>query len=405
MKRIIIFSVILLHSCFSVFGQIDENGCQVSGKEIPIIYNRSILNQKLPEMEFQFDSVRALSEVNTNNAEAYPWISNDGFRIYYSKQIGLYSILCQSERENLDSNFTMPQILSVNFPYTDNFSPWLTKDELNIYFIIYETDGNRSTTLYHASRNKIGEDFISPIKVNLSGYVSGFVSGQSFTEDMLQLFIFNSRESPRILIFNMLSHNDYALADTLNMPSGYKPSPGQLGNNDLKYYLALEDNDKKVLLYCFTRESVKGKFNDIYYLNNELINDSLFRNIQPTLSSDGDYFVFTRAISNIYGFNDLYFAYNKPHNSNVNQLIGNPSILKIYPNPSSSLITITFENSKDLEIENISIFTSSGILIQNFSINSDLKEINISVKDYAPGSYLCTLKTRKGLMSSKFIIN
>jgi hypothetical protein len=192
-----IFRAIFLSLIF--FSQIGY--CQLDMKGIPIRENTGNYSNfriaaqtgTIPGFSMPFNTVRALSEINVvNKADAYPWMSSDGLRLYYSKQtVSSLSSIYYADRPNIESNFNTPQsIINGTITSHELVSCWLTNDELNIYFIADDIpNGNMTTTLFHSTRTSTSTNFSSLNVVTLTGSITGFIVGVSFTQDMSQLFV------------------------------------------------------------------------------------------------------------------------------------------------------------------------------------------------------------------------
>ncbi|MDD5528686.1 MAG: T9SS type A sorting domain-containing protein [bacterium] len=130
-----------------------------------------------------FDSLRPLSEINiTDTADAYPWISPNGLHLYFAQEDSQGVYLYMASRSNRDSLFGAKESLKINFPGTNNFSCFLTNNELEIYF--------RAGIIYYAKRGSIGDTFSTPEAMpEFSGI--GFVSGLSLTPDSSELYLYN----------------------------------------------------------------------------------------------------------------------------------------------------------------------------------------------------------------------
>jgi hypothetical protein len=405
-RKQMVFSIFIFVG-ISIYAQVDENGNYSKTKNS----KRNNLNNKglikpIPDIDIHFDSIRALSELNLPlNAEAYPWISDDGLRLYYTMETDSVDMIVLSKREHIDSSFKTPQILSINSSLSDNLSQWLTRDELNIYFFIKESDNYLKSTLYHSERKSREDEFGKPSKVVLQGNISGFLWGPSFTMDMKKLYLYNSNfDMSNTLIFEKVDIDEYQLIDTLNIPDGYVSDPGKLGQNDLKYYLALTDTNGCKALHVFERESVEDDFDSVYYLNNQIINDLFFKNIQPSISNNGNFFVFTRNGWDSWAGNDLYIAYNFiPSAGFVNNLLSNTKI-SVYPNPTVGYLTFEISESKNEELS-ISIYSINGRFQESVMISKNSFRAFLPAAEYKPGVYLYEI-TGSGsfLGSGKFII-
>lgn len=75
-------------------------------------------------------------------------------------------------------------------------------------------------------------------------------------------------------------------------------------------------------------------------------------------------------------------------------------LTKIYPVPASNEITI---DTKTNVIESITLFDITGKEINTFSVDSPI--IKIDVSNYAKGNYILQVKSDKGILNRKIIIN
>jgi hypothetical protein len=308
--RIILFLLALVFSNLIGLAQKDANGNLVSNEK-PQPSAASEAKYNILSLNFNFETLRPLTELNQNNqADAYPWISNDGKSLYYTRQGSPDDRIVKTTRENIWSLFSEPVELSVNLEGEDNLSPWLTADELHIFFVYREPNGQFTVTLYHASRSSVDESFGEPIAVTLLGNASGFIGGPSLTQDLDQLYLFNAEGT---LLFEKVSDNVYALADILNAPNALESAPGQLSPDGLKYYAFLKtSSEPNTKLYMAERADIASSFTSIFLLDNNSLNSSMFNFNQPSISADGNFFVFTRTKS-LWERNDLYIAQNNPN--------------------------------------------------------------------------------------------
>ena len=148
------------------------------------------------DISLPFDSVRPLIEFNSpDTAEAYPWISPDGLRLYFTKGTGENDEIVISTRNSQYNAFGPIYPLKIDFNADKKFSCWLTDDELELYF----TTGRYGDSAMYAIRTNPSDWFLDPeFLPSISKY--GFISGISVIGNELYLFnpIINGSE---ILIF------------------------------------------------------------------------------------------------------------------------------------------------------------------------------------------------------------
>jgi len=365
---------------------------------------------QIDTINFEFDVVRELSELNDpGSGEGYPWISDDGLRIYFTTYLFSVSVSVLSQKEHIDSLFSEPIALTINSDSTNNNSPWLTKDELDIYFVSGVAEILNQTKLYHASREDINDEFDAPVEVILNGANEGFYSSPSFTEDLEQVFIFNANGTNRDTVFHFekSDDNEYNIVDALPTPIGYIPGPGKLSKNGLRYFLSMSNSagfGKK--MYVAEREDLDSTFDSFYFIDNEFINSSGSQNIQPSLSRNGRFMVFTRNDGQTWSANDLFIAYNyEPVSVNENEL-NERFIIKISPNPASDFIRFEIVND-DQSYKNLDlvIYSSDGRVIDETSFKSQNNNMYLSTTEYNSGMYFFKVKSDKGdFASGSFIM-
>lgn len=309
-------------------------------------------------LEIEFENFRSLTEINTyDSGEGYPWISNDGLRLYFTKldENGDPKIY-YSERIDLGSDFSNIHSLNINMEDEDNFSCWLSDDELDIYFIVRIENGSMATTLLHSSRSSIEDEFINSIEVELIGNINGFLSGPSLTTNSNQLYIYNSDYYNNILIFDRTGDDEFTLSDSLQIPYGYSPHPGSLCSNLMYYFSMIESVSNEQRLYLYERQNSNDPFNMLYCILNDSL--SIQNNyLQPSVSNNGNHFAFVRGNGISWSANDLYLAYVVNTNIEYQIVVNNYPLLNNYPNPFNPTTTISFsipvESKVNLSIHNI----------------------------------------------------
>ena len=139
-------------------------------------------------------TIRPLFELDQlATGEAYPWISEDGLRIYYTafnSTDSVYSIW-YSERENIEMSFDLHFLLGINSDQEDNLSAWLTQDERIMAYAKRCDEGPRDSEIYISKRGSIQDDFSEFKKIELPDMIKGTVLSPSFTPDLKQMFLFN----------------------------------------------------------------------------------------------------------------------------------------------------------------------------------------------------------------------
>lgn len=365
------------------------------------------VSTSIPSIDFEYDYVRRISELDVDTyPESNPWISNDGLRLYYETyQTGDTSThIAFAERQHIDSTFGDPKFLSLKPNSTFDLTPWLTEDELSIFFTITTSVISMNTTIYRSNRNSISENFGESIPITLSGKAMERIGNPCFTQDLSELYLYNlDTNTAQILIFNKIGVNSYQLSDTLNVPEGFSIRSGKLADNDLKYYISLTDSNRNEFFYVYIRKEATLDFDSIYYLDNDLINDPYYANRSPSISSDGKCFVFIRNDKTSWTTNELFITYNPgPVTGGFNESLNNS--VSIYPNPASDFVTFDLNNLKNVA-QTLTIHTQNGVLVETrkFSSNSS---ITIPTSHYTSGIYYYNIiNTSSPSAAGMFIVN
>ena len=85
----------------------------------------------------------------------------------------------------------------------------------------------------------------------------------------------------------------------------------------------------------------------------------------------------------------------------VNELNLQEADLKVYPNPASDIIYVSWDLKTGFT--NISIFDLSGKLVMKKDFNNSMKE-SINIESFIPGTYICKVSSPKGSISKNFIV-
>jgi hypothetical protein len=350
----------------------------------------SVSLECFPQSNFEVvGSVRSLSELNkSDNAEAYPFISENGLNIYFTSGSPDASNIFVASRHDTSSPFSTPVLLSNHFP-PGSHSGWLSKDELDIYFV-------NKNAVYTSRRNSIYEKFLQPVIVHLSGRVYDFVSSVSLTQDKEELLIYsvlNRKTNISVFRKQQNSFYDYAFVGMLPIPVFFKVGSGMLSSNGLGFYLSVRLNNRHKLAKL-TRNTTKEVFTDFQILEGSLI-DNLDNMIQPSVASDNFVaFVVNHSIN--WSDSDLYLYQKLSNKLDINQFS-----IELYPNPTTGKVNVTFNKSVG-KLEAI-LISLDGVEQKRFRFNNAATDISLDIEDLNPGLYILKLKFADMTISKKVV--
>ncbi|MBK8599794.1 MAG: hypothetical protein IPN80_03900 [Flavobacterium sp.] len=182
-----------------------------------------------------YADTRALSEINiVGEADAYPWISGDGLRLYYTNgSDSSNSLLYYSERANVDSPFQTPTLVPINVVTPKSI--WLSENELEAYVTTFVSGG----ILVYYQRNSIVEPFGAPEEIFLNGITLGSIAGASLNSTQTELILYSAGYG--VITFNRTSSNSFDYIGPLLSSSNLNTSAGQLSKDDLTYFLGINN--------------------------------------------------------------------------------------------------------------------------------------------------------------------
>jgi len=355
--------ILFLFVGITLHAQYDSNGMIITTDDLPIYDEAPYYEDTQTELQdCIWEDIRPLDEINTNEADAYPWISPNGLRLYFTQRLPIVGI-------------------------DDLTSCWLTNDELEMFFTIYISG---QTTLLYTQRNHMDSLFSEPVLVELDGVNLGFFSAPSLTQDKSQLFLFSSYDqTKKIQVFDRIAVNNYIFSHSVDFGGAH--GPGQLTKNDLGYYMTWEYLASRDL-YSSYRNSTDTTFSSFMALEG-VVNTSSFREFQPTLSQDEEIMVFVRSEQPFWAENDLYLSRSKCITTDIEHTYPYEYGITIYPVPASAELSISIENGN---IRQINVYDVLGKHILSQTPKHAYNQVNINTQTLVTGVYFCQINLKSG---------
>jgi hypothetical protein len=250
------------------------------------------INSSKPQ---KFDSPLTKLVNKPGVADAYPFLSGDGLRLYFtSNREGGHGRFFISTRKNVTDPFGEPVVLSKNL--TDGYyAGSLTADELTLCMV-------KSGKMYISKRISLTSEFSEPVQVK--GIKENYHFGPSISPDGNDIIVMSSSGSNDIVkIYNKVSGTEYRETGELPIPDGSDPGPGQFSKDGLSYYFSFENPGKEVSIWRYTRRSVADKFVDLEELPVKI--NALQRNFQPTVNADASIIVHTTSQNDLWEEDDI----------------------------------------------------------------------------------------------------
>ncbi|MBK6444209.1 MAG: T9SS type A sorting domain-containing protein [Bacteroidetes bacterium] len=351
MKKLLLLSC--LSFSMSICAQsLDGNGQHRSNDNVEpsafeTLRNANMLNT-ISWNSVVYDTLRPLDELNDNlAADAYPWLSPDALRLYFTYGGGSSNQIMQSERITTSNYFSGP--VPVTLPVSI-LSIWLSNDELDFY----GSDGN---DLFYGHRNSSASAFTSFSTITLNGFSTSFFSGPSLDQTQNELYLYLVGTTNVIAQMTRTGATSFDLVRFLPFPPNTTPSPGQLSKDGLSYFVPARTGVASSSLYEFTRASLTDSFTVNNFNPVQGIPSSTNWKTQPTVSDNGTFLVFTASQTNSWMENDLFIAEGDEFVS-----VFDPSEsfeVSVSPNPSSGIFQVRSGSSLNSTIELLNVLGES----------------------------------------------
>ncbi|MFT3795532.1 T9SS type A sorting domain-containing protein [Flavobacterium sp.] len=296
-----------------------------------------------------YGEVRALTEINTNTAESYPWISSDGLRLYYSHSDISWGKIMFTQRSDTNSEFGVPVEIPTGVVYPR--SMWLSENELDAYVI-----GIGSLTqLYYLHRPTVDSPFEAPVLITLTGLLMDQFFGPSLDASQNTMYMHDQTGDDSIRIFERSSATSFAYSGMLDV-GGILAQPGQLSKDELSYFFGFPPFAGNGNIGQITRTSTSEAFDPQTTAPLQGFAEATAYISHPTVSANNEWIVYLRNdMTNGFNSSDLYMAHNQ--NLSVAKTADGSNVFKIYPNPSNGIFQIASNNHKP---QNIEVYTATG---------------------------------------------
>jgi hypothetical protein len=228
-------------------------------------------------------------------ADAYPFLSGDGLRLYFtSNREGGFGRFFISTRKNTSEPFGEPVVLSKKL--TDGYyAGSLTADELTLCMV-------KSGKMYISKRMSTDSEFGEPVLIK--GIVEKYHFGPAISPDGTEIIVMLSAgKNKMVKIYKIEGETLYREAGELPIPGTDEPGPGQFSKDGLSYYFSFENDKKEVAIWRYTRQSTHDKFVDLEELPVKI--NALKRNFHPTVNADASIIVHTTSQNNLWEEDDI----------------------------------------------------------------------------------------------------
>jgi Tol biopolymer transport system component len=264
--------------------------------------------------------VPVTSGINTQSNEFSPFLSYDGLSLYFSRNINGFSIF-EAKRNQPSGPFTsVTQVL--NTPYSHVLAPWVSPDNLRLY---YCEEGFSAWQIKVSQRASVNNPW--PQGTAVSGLPTGACT-PSLTEDELTIAFCSPTLSGvggwDIWAANRPDRNSPFgnISNIISLNTTYDDTYPSISPDGLELYFG-SNRLGATQLFEATRESLSDPFGNIEHL--PFFTTSPFNTGQPCISSDGTalYFAHETGLPNQV---DIFVSYNVPEPATI-MLLGIGGVL------------------------------------------------------------------------------
>lgn len=308
-----------------------------------------------------FTNVRELQEINDNyQADAYPWLSYDGFRLYFTKAVGSLPVnqIMVSSRATAGDPFSAIHAI-IDAPGYSLLCPWLDSTELTMYLSVRITLGNLTTILQRSTRPSIDSMFTELHQIYLIGdSLSGATMAPTLTQNQDELYMWAGKNLDRIHQYRKTGTDTFTYVHEISMPAGTRTGPARLSHDGLNLFLDI----------------IGSPYYGIYQLSRKSLNDTFsLSTAVHVFAQPENYFAGHPAVSG--NLKEMVFVISKDDNWANDQLniayrtttalpfsTQHQSGVTLYPNPAHDVINLSGVSAN----AHVSIYTISGRLIERF---------------------------------------
>jgi hypothetical protein len=385
MKKQLIFIILL--NVVTSFAQKQEeissyNIFNINGYQLP--KNSENIKQYNVKLLSNVDSVRNITEINTYMAaDAYPWISPDGLRLYFVSGADSNRLMFTERTSN--NNYFSPKtpVLGIS-PPSNGSSYWLSNNELDLYTL----DGS---ILTYRSRPNVSAPFGASTIISLLGIALNFIHGQSLDSTQNELYLYQNQHG--IQVFNRTSPTTFTYKYTLPFDSVFISDihPGQLSKDGLTYLFSSGFNIGYDRLYKMTRTSLTDSFKISTLREVQGINDINSYNSQPSMANDTNCIAFVRAQFDLWTYTDLFIR-DKGITTSVFNHNSRATSIAVFPNPSQGEVNFIL-NSPTVNEVNLTIFNQLGETLYNKIVTFCNNNLNLELNNFPAGLYFFKMES------------
>lgn len=268
--------------------------CQEVVEKVAIDEEEQIQPSSKPQ---KFDSPMTKLVNKPGVADAYPFLSADGLRLYFtSNREGGHGRFFVSTRKSIKEPFGEPVVLSKHLP-DGYYAGSLTSDELTLCMV-------NSGDMYISKRYSRSGEFSEPVQ--LKGIPDQYHFGPAVSPDGNMIIVTATVDNIDVFkIYTRQSEYTFTEAGILPVPQGNDIGPGQFSKDGLSYYFSIEDEKvtKEASIWRYTRPSTNDKFVDLEQLPVTI--NALQRNFQPTVNADASIIVHVTSQNDLWEEDDI----------------------------------------------------------------------------------------------------
>jgi hypothetical protein len=342
-----------------------------------------------------------------NVSDAYPFLSADGLRLYFtSNREGGHGRFFISKRSSVSDPFGEPEILSKNL--TDGYyAGSLTLDELTMVMV-------KAGKVYISQRPDRHTTFEDPKIVE--GISPSFHFAPAISPDGSEIICLALEIDKKLRVYKRVSRYHYYEAGIMPIPEKGVSGPGQFSKDGLNYYFSFETAKNKVSIWRFARRTLSDRFVDLEELPVKV--NSFRRNFQPSVNDNASIIAYTTSQNNRWEENDIILVNNEAETfagqeiftsveKNQNETVTikskmSSTMVRAFPNPFQHQITVELKEVPKANTVFI-LYDISGRILKQERLVGTINSIQLAELPAATYIYQVLDKKRTVLTSGKLV--
>ncbi|MCB9200609.1 MAG: PD40 domain-containing protein [Flavobacteriales bacterium] len=320
-----------------------------------------------PPTAISYSGLQPITSLNqVNGGDGYPWISEDGTRMYYTRSGSPNIRIVYTERSAPGSAWSTP-VDALPLETGETSGAWLANDELTIWFT------TASNAVKRATRPSIGSPFDLAATLSITG-ASGTLRSPSITPDGQQMILWRTNGN---IVLQAIGPDSFSNTGPLDVLGAVNATTCRMSPDGLVAYFSATRNGA-VVPHRMNRSSLADPFGNLEYLDGNGFDPS-YDWIQSHLALNEEVLLVVRGQS-LWSDNDLF----EGTDATGVGLDGRwKPAHRVGPSPTTGLCTLTLDQGG---MQPVLLCDLQGRVLAKFL--TDEGQLTVDLSEFPAGLYL-----------------